>query len=521
MKKLLFSLVATLLLMTNNVMGQRFSVVNDDGVLIYYGIDYSEGENDVMVVKCPKDTSYRYSGNVVIPEKITVDGKMYEVTAVGGQAFQDCATLTGVTIPSSVKSINFQAFQGCTALTDVTLPEGLKQIDFDTFEGCSSLTEVAIPSGIETIRFRAFKDCTSLKHMEIPQSVTTIEYMVFQGCTALTDVTLPDSLEEIDFDTFQGCTSLMSLTIPASVKAIGNYAFADCSGLRTIMVEEGNTAYDSRDNCNALIRTSDNVLLYGSSTTVIPKSVTSIAARAFVGRSGLESVIIPAGVTAIGDGAFAGCIGLKSIVVEPENTIYDSREQCNGIIRTKDNVLVTGCTSTIVPESVTAIGNNAFEGQDGITELVVPLHVTEIEPEAYLNCRNLKRIDLHADIQFLGSSAFVGCTSLETVCSHAENPKDINESVFSTRDKETNKYREVPATLYVPVGSKERYEKAAGWKLFQNILEMDEAFFSDVKGIGSTTTTDGPIYDLNGRMLHQPATARGIYIVNGRKVLRR
>ena len=124
---------------------------------------------------------------------------------------------------------------------------------------------------------------------------------------------------------FSGCSSLTSVTIGNSVTNIGWSAFSGCSGLTSISVENGNTVYDSRDNCNAIIKTATNTLIAGCKNTIIPNSVTSIGYRAFYNCSSLTSVTIPNSVTNIGDYAFSGCSSLTSVTIP--NSVTSIREQ--------------------------------------------------------------------------------------------------------------------------------------------------------------------------------------------------
>ncbi|MCQ2243060.1 MAG: leucine-rich repeat domain-containing protein [Bacteroidaceae bacterium] len=235
---------------------------------IFYNL-VSKGKQAIVTFKGEKYDSYskEYSGSVIIPSTIAVDGVTYSVISIGENAFFVCSSLTSVTIPNSVTSIGGWAFCDCSGLTSVT----------------------------------------------IPNSVTSIGGWAFYNCSGLTSITIPNSVTSIGGGAFEGCSGLTSVTIPNSVTSIGNYAFSGCSGLTSITVENGNPNYDSRDNCNAIIETSTNTLKSGCQNTIIPNSVTSIGEMAFLDCSGLTSVTIPNSVKSIGDYAFNFCTGLKEI----------------------------------------------------------------------------------------------------------------------------------------------------------------------------------------------------------------
>ena len=222
-----------------------------------------------------------------------------------------------MTIPNSVTSIENSAFRGCSSLTSVTIPNSVTSIENSAFRGCSSLTSVTIPNSVTLIQEGVFAFCSSLTSVTIPNSVTSIGDWAFAYCSSLTSVTIPNSVTSIENSAFGDCSSLTSVTIPNSVISIGVTAFDYCSGLTSITVSSGNTVYDSRSNCNAIIHTATNTLVTGCQNTTIPNSVTSIGSFAFRGCRGLTSLTIPNSVTSIGDWAFEDCCNLTSVTAKP------------------------------------------------------------------------------------------------------------------------------------------------------------------------------------------------------------
>ena len=141
----------------------------------------------------------------------------------------------------------------------------------------SNIKNIFINSGVTSIGNGAFLFHSNVSSIDIPNSVTNIGGSAFYGCKGLTSVTIPNSVTSIGQMAFSGCTGLTSVTIPNNITSIGSGAFGGCSGLASIVVGSGNTQYDSRNNCNAIIETATNTLIAGCKTTLIPNSVTSIA----------------------------------------------------------------------------------------------------------------------------------------------------------------------------------------------------------------------------------------------------
>ena len=394
-------------------------VANADGVTIYYNY-----VNDAELSVSYKGESYSYSsgrasyqGVVVIPDKVTYNGKTYSVTTIGNHAFLYCTDLTSVTMPSSVTSIDEEAFYECRKLTSITIPSSVTSIGREAFNGTAwyynqpdglvyaanvaykykgkmpANTSISLKEGTTGIAVSAFYECSDLTSITIPSSVTSIGREAFYSCSGLTSVTwnakhcavfgsrqapfgnckgiknftIGESVVSIPSGLCSGMRNLEEITIPSSVTSIGNYAFSDCSGLTSV---------------------------------TIPNSVTSIGSEAFNNCSGLTSVTIPNSVTSIGSSAFSGCSGLEKVIIPN----FDIKKWCS--IKFGDyysaNPLYyahhlysdenTEITKLVIPDDVTSIGSGAFSGCSGLTSVTIPNSVTSIGSSAFSGCSGLEKV---------------------------------------------------------------------------------------------------------------------------------
>ncbi len=445
------------------------AVANSDGKTIYYNYN-SDGSSVSVTYQGASYSSYsdEYIGEIVIPETVTYDGKTYSVTSIGDYAFYRCSGLTSVTIPNSVTSIGELAFRDCSGLTSVTIPNSVTSIGYSAFSYCNGLTSVTIPNNVTSIGRYAFYGCSGLTSVTIPNSVTSIGSAAFYGCSGLTSVTIPNSVTSIGASAFEGCSGLTSVTIPNSVTSIGSGAFKGCSGLEKVIVPN----FDIKNWCSIKFDDSSaNPLyyahhLYSDENTeitklVIPNDVTSIYSYAFYGCSGLTSVTIPNSVTSIGALAFYGTAWCNN---QPDGLVYA------GNVAYSYRGPMPANTSITLKEGTVGIATYAFRSCNGLTSVTIPNSVTNIGEQAFGECDGLTSVTIGNSVTSIGDKAFYGCSGLTSVKVMRKEPPTI--SSFDT-------FSSYPIIIYVPYGSKAKYEAAQYWKDF-NIRMLSDSNGDDV-----------------------------------------
>ena len=318
------------------------------------------------------------------------------IEEIGG--FYGCQALTTVIMPQKAIKICGSAFFNCISLESIVIPEGITELGNGAFERCTGLKKVVLPQSMEKIG--EFNGCCSLESIQIPQNVKEIKSSAFKNCSRLKNVTIPEGVISIGSYAFQGCERLDNLHIPDSVKTIENGAFYGCSNLKKIhMPKKCHVAKNAFTGCNSLESINDGRIIsadwarkkkkeksidipdgyttisagafcvsWGELFSVeklhLPDSLEKIEEEAFCNCKGLEDIHIPQKVKKIGKNAFLNCISLKTITVAEDNKYYDSRENCNAIIKTSSDTLVLACPNTVIPPSVKNIGGRAFSNVD-------------------------------------------------------------------------------------------------------------------------------------------------------------
>lgn len=351
----------------------------------------------------------------------------------------------------------------------------------------TTITTVLLPQGLTHLGAWSLYQFEALQSIVIPEGVTSLGYVALAACRAMTSVSLPGTLQTIGGGMFSANERLQSLTIPASVTSIGSRLTEECNALTSLVVEEGNTVYDSRNNCNAVIETATDRLVAGCPVTVIPNTVEIIGEQAFSTLRNLTQIKLPTSVTTLEGYCYQYCSNVKvlnlpssvtnihgeaftgcrfyEINVITGNPRYDSRDNCNAIIETATNTLVKGCENTVIPDGIVSIGEGAFMSNFNLQTISLPATVNSIEHNALLYCNNLQSLTCRATVP------------------PAVGPEGFNYG--------TTAYINInPAIpVYVPGPSLAAYQSAPGWSYFTNFVALDSYY--SVKALANHGTVTG------------------------------
>lgn len=438
-----FLLLFAMILMWQNAFANGGSIQVPSGQWLYF-ITYSY-DFHAEVTYFNNNPGYPYnwqhapSGDLIIPSTITYNFCTYTVTEINHDAFRDCETLTSVTIPNTVTKIGDRAFQNCSLLTSVTIPTSVTSIGKGAFLFCTSLTSVTIPNTVTSISNNTFRGCTALTSISIPNSVAAIGDSAFRSCTNLTSVTIPNSVSSIGQAAFAYCSSLTSVTLPNTIPYISQQMFFMCGSLTSV---------------------------------TIPNSVTTIGLGSFYGCSSLTSVTIPKFVESIYGHAFAACNGLTTVAFNADScTIAGSFN----LYTDWDYVFPTGrgITTFTFGNNVKVIPDYLCYGLSGLTSVSIPDSVTSI-----------------------GDFAFQNCSSLDTIIMLPVIAPVAGSNCF---------YNNSTSRIFlIPCGSYNSYSNGNGWGSYLSFLQEHISYTITV-GVNNTTY---------GSATNTPVTCAGQTIIS-------
>lgn len=346
-------------------------IVNADGMAVL-----EENAGDVTDIDVADDVKMaKADKNGFVIEK----GVLKKYTGSGGD----------ITIPDGVKSIEKYAFWYSFSVTSVTIPKSLESMDGNVFSFCMKLKEIKVSKNNQYFsskngilydkKKKVLLQCPRVMEGDIiiPETVVKIGDEAFWNCYYLTSISIPESVTSIGKYAFHFCLRLLNATIPKNVKSIGVGAFAGEASMSDIQVSEDNKYF-----------TSENGILYDKKKKVLIQCP----------RAKSGEIKIPESVTNIGEEAF---------------------EYCQNV------------TSIIIPESVTNIGRVAFKSCENLTSVIIPQGVTQIEESTFSGCSSLSNVTIPKGVTSISNSAFYSCTSLKNI-TIPETVTSIDKSAFDT-----------------------------------------------------------------------------------------
>jgi len=379
------------------------------------------------------------SGTLKIPAIIA--GK--PVVSIGNNVFMNHATLTGVTIPDTVKDIGEYAFYGC-----------------------GNLTDLHIPYGVTNIRAMAFAFCISLPKVNIPDSVKVLGSDVFLACRKLENVVLSASLEEIPESAFYGAGHAMKVTIPQGVKKINIAAFSE-TDIKYLYIPSSVTSIVSRSFYNSTVCNSDQysdppVIYVDKNDEARVKDMLKYEGSAFRAVKEVttgtwkdpQTGIVWSWLLRNGEVEIYGGKKISAISATTKDSITVPEYVTNGMKVTRiGDYAFYHCNkldSVEIPEGITSIGRNAFEGCTALTEVDIPTSVTEIGDGAFFKCKKLAdsetgcviirgvlygyfgtktKLSLPSEVTRIGREAFSGGKKIKQLYINSVI-SDIGEQVF-------------------------------------------------------------------------------------------
>lgn len=313
-------------------------------------------------------------------------------------------------LKSEAEAVTDEQLQSDTSANSTSLFYASNITHFEEFKYFTAITRTPV-----------FSQSTLLKSIVLPNNITNITAYTFNNCKLLESVLINEGVTTIDTAAFQYCDALTSVNIPDSCTLLNAYCFASCINLTSINLNK--------------VQTTGNYCF---------------------SSSGLTSIHIPETLTSISTGFILNCNKLASVTVDENNTIYDSRDNCNAIIQKSNNSLKHGCNVTIIPDSVKTLDTSCFRLCTFKT-ISIPEGVNYFATGVFMNCPNLETITLPSTLTTMVSAEFAGCSNLKEIKFLSTTPPSYtNPTWFGTEESGytgRNTYDQGINKLIVPEGA--------------------------------------------------------------------
>lgn len=387
-----------------------------------------------------------------------------------------------IIINRGITSIGDYAFYNCNNLIEVSLPDGLTDIGNYSFGNTQcKLRSIHIPSSVKDIGQYAFRSVTEVYITDadawchfsfgnwMGKSPFANEWNLYLNNQPLTEATIPSDITAIGGHLFDGCLSIRKVKINGTIESIGDYAFAGCVNLTDIE---------------------------------LPNGLTNIGMAAFSG-SGLTKINIPSSVKEVQTYAFS-CENLREVYISDLEAWCDiSFSYDTNPLSNKANLYLNGqlVTELVIPQSVSELKGNAFNGCASIKKVTINGNVQSIGSSAFSECINLEIVEIGEGVKTISSGAFEDCVSLQTI-NMPNTLTDIQSSAF--RNCKALPSIDIPADV-TEIGEQAFRECSSLTNI--NVSAYNNTFSSD----------DGVLYDKDKtELLVCPVGKTGTYkIVDG------
>ena len=465
------------------------------------------------------------------------------VTSIGNSAFYGCTSLTSVEISNNVTYVGNNAFENCSSLVSAIMPQSVDNFGTSVFDGCVSLKNVNIPEGVSGITLTlgalsslilpnslislSLYDCNTLESIVLPVNLTnlnisnceslqtlitsnSIRTVSLYNCPKLSVLELGNNIEKL---TISG-TLLTKLNLPSSIDKL---SLSSCDLLEEVVLSKGATTAGEFYNCPILKKVTipENVTIINYSVYrdcpqldqiyCYLQEPISIWYRAFEDITSQATLYVPYQKKSVFENAqYWKAFTIKENSVD-EGDIFVASTKLSKNINMDVKYIVKsinpleseiGCKSDVVTSafeselsgditipnfikdsydalfSIVGLGKNSF-CNSGISSIRLPQSIRYIDQDSFKGCSQLSTINIPNSVVDI-EDAFTGCTSLRTIIVGWRNPSEVSIS--------TNVFSDIPndAILYVPAGTKERYEALEPWNRFSQIIESSPISVGDI-----------------------------------------